>query len=76
MWRDTIGWLPRFGDWRNPMIAKPKACHRERVSMNDAQPEARESRTLAALRDALLPTLISGELRVKDAARFVREVAT
>jgi type I restriction enzyme S subunit len=31
----------------------------------------RESRTLAALRDALLPKLISGELRVKDAERFV-----
>ncbi len=31
----------------------------------------RESRTLAALRDALLPKLISGELRVRDAERFV-----
>ena len=30
-----------------------------------------ESRTLAALRDALLPKLISGELRVRDAERFV-----
>jgi type I restriction enzyme S subunit len=30
-----------------------------------------ESRTLAALRDALLPKLISGELRVKDAERIV-----
>lgn len=30
-----------------------------------------ESRTLAALRDTLLPKLISGELRVKDAERFV-----
>ncbi|MEQ1898714.1 MAG: restriction endonuclease subunit S [Vicinamibacterales bacterium] len=30
-----------------------------------------ESRTLAALRDGLLPRLISGELRVKDAERFV-----
>jgi type I restriction enzyme S subunit len=30
-----------------------------------------ESRTLGALRDALLPKLISGELRVKDAERFV-----
>ena len=29
-----------------------------------------ESRTLAALRDALLPKLISGEIRVKDAERF------
>jgi type I restriction enzyme S subunit len=34
-----------------------------------------ESRTLAALRDALLPKLISGALRVKDAERFVGRVA-
>jgi type I restriction enzyme S subunit len=32
-----------------------------------------ESRTLAALRDALLPKLISGEIRVKDAKRFLTE---
>jgi type I restriction enzyme S subunit len=31
----------------------------------------RESRALAALRDALLPKLISGELRVKDAEKRV-----
>jgi len=30
-----------------------------------------ESRTLAALRDTLLPKLISGELRVKDAEKFL-----
>ena len=30
-----------------------------------------QSRTLAALRDALLPRLISGELRVPDAERIV-----
>jgi len=35
----------------------------------------RESRILAALRDALLPKLISGELRVKDAEKFVERVA-
>jgi type I restriction enzyme S subunit len=35
----------------------------------------RESRTLTALRDALLPKLISGELRVKDAERFVERLA-
>ncbi|ADD29203.1 restriction endonuclease subunit S [Meiothermus ruber] len=34
---------------------------------------ALESRTLAALRDALLPKLISGEIRVKDAERFLEE---
>jgi len=32
-----------------------------------------ESRTLATLRDTLLPKLISGELRVKDAERFVEK---
>lgn len=31
----------------------------------------RESRTLAQLRDTLLPKLISGELRVPDAERIV-----
>lgn len=34
-----------------------------------------ESRTLAALRDTLLPKLISGELRVSDASRLAEEVA-
>ncbi|MGQ9928660.1 MAG: restriction endonuclease subunit S, partial [Chloroflexaceae bacterium] len=33
----------------------------------------RQSRTLAALRDTLLPKLISGEIRVKDAERFLKE---
>ncbi|RKY96005.1 MAG: type I restriction endonuclease subunit S, partial [Candidatus Hydrothermota bacterium] len=28
---------------------------------------------LAALRDALLPKLISGEIRVRDAEKFVKE---
>lgn len=32
-----------------------------------------ESRTLAALRDTLLPKLISGDVRVKDAERFIVE---
>jgi type I restriction enzyme S subunit len=36
----------------------------------------RESRTLAQLRDTLLPKLISGELRVPDAEQFLREVET
>ncbi|HLA80509.1 MAG TPA: restriction endonuclease subunit S [Thermoleophilia bacterium] len=34
-----------------------------------------ESRTLAALRDTLLPKLISGEIRVKDAEHFPRRCA-
>ena len=34
-----------------------------------------ESHTLAALRDTLLPRLISGELRVKDAERFIERAS-
>ena len=33
-----------------------------------------QSRTLGALRDTLLPKLISGELRVDDPDRFLEEV--
>jgi len=36
---------------------------------------ALQSRTLAMLRDALLPKLISGELRVKDAEAFIANAA-
>jgi type I restriction enzyme S subunit len=32
-----------------------------------------ESRTLATLRDTLLPKLISGELRIEDAERFLEQ---
>ncbi len=35
--------------------------------------DEREFGTLAALRDTLLTRLISGELRVKEAERFLRE---
>jgi type I restriction enzyme S subunit len=42
----------------------------EMVASNGA-----ESRTLAALRDALLPKLMSGELRVRDAEAMVEGVA-
>jgi type I restriction enzyme S subunit len=38
---------------------------------NDLVASVNQSRTLAALRDALLPKLISGELRVPDAERIV-----
>jgi type I restriction enzyme S subunit len=34
----------------------------------------RQSATLASLRDTLLPKLISGELRVPDAEKFIEEV--
>ena len=37
---------------------------------NKIETNATQSRTLAAIRDALLPKLISGQLRVNDAERF------
>ena len=33
----------------------------------------RESRTLAVLRDTLLPGLVSGEIRVRDAEKIVED---
>lgn len=54
--------LESFTDLTKPAIARVLAA-------------CNESRTLATLRDTLLPKLISGELRVKDAAHFVGEVA-
>jgi type I restriction enzyme S subunit len=36
---------------------------------------AAESKTLAALRDALLPRLISGELPLKDAQKFIAKAS-
>lgn len=39
--------------------------------LNDIHNNLLQSRTLAALRDMLLPKLISGELHVKDAERFI-----
>ena len=42
--------------------------------VNRLQENQREARTLAALRDALLPRLISGEIRVGDAERVVESV--
>lgn len=48
----------RFGELVAPMFAQITAA-------------VRQSRTLAGLRDALLPKLISGELRVPDAERVV-----
>jgi type I restriction enzyme S subunit len=32
-----------------------------------------ESRTLTAIRDTLLPKLLSGEIRAKDAGKFVEK---
>ncbi|NJO82341.1 MAG: restriction endonuclease subunit S [Blastochloris sp.] len=47
--------------------------HMVRPLLSKSAQNERESRTLAALRDALLPKLLSGELRVHEAERLVAE---
>ena len=42
------------------------ASFRAQIAANE-----KENRTLAAIRDALLPKLLSGEVRVKDAEKYV-----
>ncbi len=64
---------------RLPFVAPPPAVlasFEQLVSSIDAQVESneRESRTLAALRDTLLPKLISGEVRLKTSEQIVAEV--
>jgi type I restriction enzyme S subunit len=58
---------------RAPDKVMNEFCHVVRAVRLKEQATQRASRTLAALRDALLPKLISGELRVKDAERFLKE---
>ena len=67
-----------MGDYRVYLPATPVVG----IFQNAMQPgleqittNVRESRTLAALRDALLPKLISGEIRLRDAVRQVERVA-
>jgi type I restriction enzyme S subunit len=52
--------LDRFDQFAEPMVARMAALRRE-------------IRSLSAIRDCLLPKLISGELRVEDAERQVME---
>lgn len=53
--------LRKFSEITQPMFQK-------------AREQAKESSTLAKLRDNLLPKLISGELRIKDAEKLVEKV--
>ncbi|MEE4490067.1 restriction endonuclease subunit S [Streptomyces sp. BE230] len=67
--KEMPGWriqLPPTGD-RERLSAKLDALH------NSVMQTATENRTLADLRDTLLPQLITGKLRVKDAARIVED---
>jgi len=64
---------------RLPFVVPPKVvldCFERLASSIDDRVESNEveSRTLATLRDTLLPKLIGGELRVKDVERLIEEV--
>lgn len=75
----TVDRLPlkEMPGWRIPL---PAQGERERLSARlealhaTVTQTANENRTLADLRDTLLPQLLSGKLRVKDAVRAVEEV--
>jgi type I restriction enzyme S subunit len=59
-----------------PVVAPPDQAQRAFVALLDPlwrrqQAAEAETNTLAGLRDTLLPKLISGELRVKDAERLI-----
>jgi type I restriction enzyme S subunit len=61
---------------RYPIVIPPRAAaqaftNRIRPAIARTVAGIHESRTLAALRDLLLPKLISGEIRVKEAERLV-----
>jgi type I restriction enzyme R subunit len=60
-WLESLGWQVKHG----PEIA-PDGLFAERRDFGQVVLEQR-------LRDALLPKLIRGEIRVKDAERFLKE---
>ncbi|MCE5361581.1 MAG: hypothetical protein JJ714_11565 [Acidithiobacillus sp.] len=65
----------------HPVVAPPEflaANYSLAVAKWDCQQVqiAHESRTLAQLRDTLLPKLISGELHIKDAKKFIERATT
>ena len=83
--RHSTGSTIPYAVWADSMETMPTVLPPSdlRAAFNDAarpllaripQPYF-ESRTLAALRDTLLPKLISGELRVQDAERFMDKVS-
>ena len=63
-----------------PCVVPPKRIvdefNRKWITIREGiQSREQECATLAALRDTLLPKLISGELRVKDPEKFIRAMA-
>jgi type I restriction enzyme S subunit len=73
----TMGHIQRHHLSEAKVVAPPKAQLKVMSEimqplLNKRTENAIQSRTLAALRDALLPELISGRLRLADAERFLQ----
>jgi type I restriction enzyme S subunit len=73
VWQDSLEEMP--------IVVPPAEVRRSfdklvRPLLTRIPPVFFENRTLAALRDTLLPKLISGELRVKDADTFMERVVS
>jgi type I restriction enzyme, S subunit len=68
--------LSEFSAWNIELPAQePGQLEEDIGSLDDlAQQRERESESLALLRDTLLPKLMSGEIRVRDAEKVVEEV--
>lgn len=72
----TVNMLPVDGVQKPAIVRPPKSLVAafDTLAMHTARRHEQvvsESRTLAALRDTLLPKLISGELRIGDAEKFI-----
>jgi type I restriction enzyme S subunit len=78
----TGTWMPRtsWGNMARYVIAIPPEpvtaafTNQMRLAVERIIISIHESRTLSALRDALLPKLISGEKKVKDLSRFLENI--
>lgn len=57
-----------------PRAIQTAVCPSLRTMMDQVQANQEQNERLAAARDALLPPLLSGELRVPDAERFVERL--
>lgn len=68
--------LTEFPSWQIELPAEDPEMLESALSGLDeiAERRARESETLAELRDTLLPKLMSGEIRVRDAEKVVEDV--
>ncbi len=70
VWQGSLEMMPIV---LPPLVVRKGFDQIARPLLDRIPPVFFANRTLAALRDALLPKLISGELRVKDAERFLKE---